>query len=141
MSFFSKTRYMIGVGFKKLARTPVPKLPSSYPPPPPRGTCTHTCTYKGSMREICKQATQKDHKLVFKTNDRLMEVKSIAECSPFVLHRFYYNLVIWHCILTHATFISQSCSLLISTVPLSSPTPYQTQHIPTPSPSRPYSHK
>ena len=25
-------RGMIGVGFKKLARTPVPKLPSSYPP-------------------------------------------------------------------------------------------------------------
>ena len=26
-SSFSKTKYMIGVGFKKLARTPVPKLP------------------------------------------------------------------------------------------------------------------
>ena len=26
------TMYMIGVGFKKLARTPVPKLPPSYPP-------------------------------------------------------------------------------------------------------------
>ena len=31
-SFFSKTRYMIGVGLKKLGRTPVPKLPSSYHP-------------------------------------------------------------------------------------------------------------
>ena len=28
---------MIGVGFKELARTPVPKLPTSYPPPHPRG--------------------------------------------------------------------------------------------------------
>ena len=27
----SKARYMIGVGFKILARTPVPKLPQSYP--------------------------------------------------------------------------------------------------------------
>ena len=26
---------MIGEGFKKLGRTPVPKLPSSYPAPPP----------------------------------------------------------------------------------------------------------
>ena len=39
-SFFSKTRYMIGVGSKKLGRTPVPKLPSSNPPPPPRGFTT-----------------------------------------------------------------------------------------------------
>ena len=41
-SYFSKARYMIGVGFKILGRlvgfkilgrTPVPKLPPSYPPP------------------------------------------------------------------------------------------------------------
>ena len=31
-SCFSKTRYMIWVGLKKLARTPVPKRPSSYHP-------------------------------------------------------------------------------------------------------------
>ena len=31
-SYFSKARYMIGVGFKILGRTPVPKLPPSYPP-------------------------------------------------------------------------------------------------------------
>ena len=31
----SKARYMIVVGFKILSRTPVPKLPPSYPPPPP----------------------------------------------------------------------------------------------------------
>ena len=35
-SIFSKARYMNGVGFEILARTPVPKLPLS-PPPPPRG--------------------------------------------------------------------------------------------------------
>ena len=29
---FSKARYMNGVGFEILARTPVPKLPLSYPP-------------------------------------------------------------------------------------------------------------
>ena len=29
--FFSKVRYMIGVGFKILVHTPVPKLPQSYP--------------------------------------------------------------------------------------------------------------
>ena len=34
-SVFSKARYMNGVGFEILARTPVPKLPLSYPPPPP----------------------------------------------------------------------------------------------------------
>ena len=34
-SYFSKARYMIGVGFKILGRTTVPKLPPSYPPPPP----------------------------------------------------------------------------------------------------------
>ena len=32
-SVFSKARYMNGVGFEILARTPVPKLPLSYPPP------------------------------------------------------------------------------------------------------------
>ena len=37
--------YMNGVGFEILARTPVPKLPLSYPPPPtrrppPRGLIT-----------------------------------------------------------------------------------------------------
>ena len=30
--FFSKARYMNGVGFEILARTPVPKLPLSYHP-------------------------------------------------------------------------------------------------------------
>ena len=30
-SVFSKARYMNGVGFEILARTPVPKLPLSYP--------------------------------------------------------------------------------------------------------------
>ena len=34
-SVFSKARYMNGVGFEILARTPIPKLPLSYPPPPP----------------------------------------------------------------------------------------------------------
>ena len=33
-SVFSKARYMNGVGFEILARTPVPQLPPSYPPPP-----------------------------------------------------------------------------------------------------------
>ena len=38
-SVFSKARYMNGVGFEILARTPVPKFPLSYhPPPPPRGS-------------------------------------------------------------------------------------------------------
>ena len=30
-SYFSKARYMIGVGLKILGSTPVPKLPPSYP--------------------------------------------------------------------------------------------------------------
>ena len=31
-SVFSKARYMNGVGFEILARTPIPKLSLSYPP-------------------------------------------------------------------------------------------------------------
>ena len=42
---FSKARYMNGVGFETLARTPVPKLSPSYlpsaPPPPPPPSCFH----------------------------------------------------------------------------------------------------
>ena len=34
-SVFLKARYMNGVGFEILARTPVPKLPLSYPPRDP----------------------------------------------------------------------------------------------------------
>ena len=37
-SVFSKARYMNGVGFEILARPTVPKLPLSYPPPPPERT-------------------------------------------------------------------------------------------------------
>ena len=37
--FFPKARYMNGVGFEILARTPVPKLPLSYHPHPP-GFCS-----------------------------------------------------------------------------------------------------
>ena len=36
-SVFSKARYMNGVDFEILARSPVPKLPLSYPPPPSPG--------------------------------------------------------------------------------------------------------
>ena len=39
MSFLSKTKYMIGVGVKKLARTPVPNLSPSYP----RGHTSSVC--------------------------------------------------------------------------------------------------
>ena len=34
-SFFSKTRYLIGVGFKKLDCTPVAKITLKLPPPLP----------------------------------------------------------------------------------------------------------
>ena len=49
--FFSKARYMNGVGFEILARTPVPHLPSKYPfPPPPsaRGPTHHRTIKEGS---------------------------------------------------------------------------------------------
>ena len=43
---------MIGVGFKKLGRTPVLKLPSSYPPPsPPR---VSTVLFKGQIYKHTK---------------------------------------------------------------------------------------
>ena len=42
-SVFSKARYMNGVGFEILARSPVPKLPLSYTLPPPP---THEEKYK-----------------------------------------------------------------------------------------------
>ena len=35
MNVFSNARYMNGVGFEILARTPVPQLPPSYPHPHP----------------------------------------------------------------------------------------------------------
>ena len=38
-SFFSKTKFMIGVGLKNLARTPVRKLSQATPPPSPIGVC------------------------------------------------------------------------------------------------------
>ena len=38
---FLKARYMNGVGFEILARTPVPKLPPSPPPPSPEGEGRH----------------------------------------------------------------------------------------------------
>ena len=48
-SVFSKARYMNGVGFEIVARTPVPKLPLSYPPPPPPPPPhTHTHTHPGA---------------------------------------------------------------------------------------------
>ena len=43
-SFFSITRYMNTVCFKVSGGTPVPKLPPSYPPPPPESqglACFH----------------------------------------------------------------------------------------------------
>ena len=49
-SVFSKARYMNGVGFEILARTPVPKLPLSYPP---RGW------YKSSMLTYDVQRTKR----------------------------------------------------------------------------------
>ena len=48
-SVFSKARYMNGVGFEILARTPVPKLPLSYPSPSPR-----FCYLGGSQTFIWK---------------------------------------------------------------------------------------
>ena len=60
--FFSKARYMNGVGFEVLARTPVPKLSPSYipsypPPPPPPHTHTHTHIPKNQVslriRVVC----------------------------------------------------------------------------------------
>ena len=52
-SIFSKARYMNGVGFEILARTPVPKLPlSNHPPPPhqsikyPEKVSWHDFTYR-----------------------------------------------------------------------------------------------
>ena len=46
-SYFSKARYMIGVGFKILGRTPVPKLLPSYPPPRDFLFC---CTYTEKIK-------------------------------------------------------------------------------------------
>ena len=45
--------------------------------------------------KLCKMATlKKDHKLFFKTNYRLMQVRSIAECSPlqYFLPSLSYHL-------------------------------------------------
>ena len=47
---------------------------------------THICTVK----PVYIDHSQKDQKLVFKTNYRLMQVKSIAECSAFC-NTFYLH--------------------------------------------------
>ena len=47
-SFFSKAKYMNGVDFEILARTPVPQLPPSYPHPE-RILTTTTYTIKTSI--------------------------------------------------------------------------------------------
>ena len=39
-------------------------------------------TYDGTVEPVENGHSQKDQKLVFKTNYRLMQVKSIAECYP-----------------------------------------------------------
>ena len=44
--FFSKDVYMIGVGFKILTRTPVPKLPELPPTPPPPNRRGYKRVYK-----------------------------------------------------------------------------------------------
>ena len=40
-SIFSKAKYINGVGFEILARTPIPQLPPSYTPPTPRSKYLH----------------------------------------------------------------------------------------------------
>ena len=67
-SYFSNARYMIGVGFKILGPTPVPKLPQVTPPPPPPPppedmflifaqnneavlTSTHNLCFRGKKKE------------------------------------------------------------------------------------------
>ena len=49
-SLFSITRYMNGVCFKVSGGTSVPKLPPSYPPPPPREMYTYIHATEWSFR-------------------------------------------------------------------------------------------
>ena len=58
-SLFSKARYMNGVGFEILARTPVPKLPLSYPPPLPEvcSLCAHAIVRAYRVRVFKKRKT------------------------------------------------------------------------------------
>ena len=60
----------------------------------PRGTMTDVATSKYSGKPLYKKGhSQKDPKLGFTTNYRLMQVKSIAECSKGnILQYFYLNI-------------------------------------------------
>ena len=50
-----------------------------------------------TVKPVSNGHSQKDPKLVFKTNNRLMQVKSIAECSKvlFVIKIFVLSIVLW----------------------------------------------
>ena len=48
------------------------------------------CNYLfGSVKPVFKGHSQKDRKFVFKTNYRLMQVKSIAECSKGSILQYF----------------------------------------------------
>ena len=49
-------------------------------------TYAYTLKIIDTVKPVLNGHSQKDRKLFFKNNYHLMQVKSIAECSPFDLH-------------------------------------------------------
>ena len=76
--FFSKARYINGVGFEILARTPVPLLPLSYPPsppPPPRPPPPPDASYQVS-RQMALLFRRRSPNYIFK----MATVAVILDC-------------------------------------------------------------
>ena len=67
-SVFSKARYMNGVGFEILARTPVPKLPLSYP---------HEAVYHNCLSKESSQTIQICHTMIFGLQWSLVFVRAL----------------------------------------------------------------
>ena len=53
--FFPKARYMIGIGFKIQARTPVPKSPQSYNPHPSMPYIGNPCGNMNTLGQITRK--------------------------------------------------------------------------------------
>ena len=49
-----------------------------------------------TVKPVLNGHSQKDHKLVFKTNYRLMQVKSIAECSKGSILQYFQPSLSYH---------------------------------------------
>ena len=73
--------------------------PQGIPPPPFRENidgCTFFEPAQSTVKPVKNGHSQKDQKLVFKTNYALMQVKSIAECSKRSILQYFRSSLSYH---------------------------------------------